>query len=44
MARCLDEVSRIHELLVEGNGTVAGVNAEAIAIVRGLRARKRRYV
>jgi site-specific DNA recombinase len=36
VARYLDEVSRLHELLVEGNGMVAGVNAEAIAIVRSL--------
>src|SRR4051794_13623316 len=36
VARYLDEISRLHELLLEGNGMVAGVNAEAIAIVRSL--------
>src|SRR5882724_4540327 len=36
MARYLDELSPLRELLVESSGTVAGVNAEAIAIVRNL--------
>jgi hypothetical protein len=36
MARYLDELSPPRELLVESSGTVARVNAEAIAIVRNL--------
>ena len=36
MARYLDAVRRLHELLVEDDGKVAGINSEAIAILRGL--------
>jgi hypothetical protein len=36
VARYRDEVGRLHKLLVEDNGNVAGINAEAIAILRGL--------
>ena len=32
----LAEVYRLHQLLVEGNGEVAGINAEAISILREL--------